>query len=85
MDIDGLFFKASLSSGFRNPNVDDMTKLFESVTGRKLVIPNKNLKPERTRTLDLGVSYETGPFRVEFGGYHTRLTQFLMDRRSAYN
>jgi len=85
MGVDGLYLKTSLSSGFRNPNVDDMTKLFESVSGRKLVIPNRNLKPERTRTIDLGVSYETGPLRIEFGGYHTRLTQFLMDRRSAYN
>lgn len=85
IDVDGLFFKASLASGFRNPNVDDITKLFESVSGAKLVIPNRNLKPESTRTIDMGLSYEAGSARLEFGGYYTRVSRLLMDRRGTFN
>ncbi len=85
MDWDGLFFKASLAAGFRNPNVDDMTKLFESVPGRKLVIPNKELKPERTRTLDLGFRLDRRKIHLEMGGYYTRITQLLIDAPASYN
>ncbi|MEK0421202.1 MAG: hypothetical protein RLZZ161_1053, partial [Bacteroidota bacterium] len=85
MDWDGLFFKASLAAGFRNPNVDDMTKLFESVPGRKLVIPNKDLKPERTRTLDLGFRLDRKKIHLEMGGYYTRITQLLIDGPGIYN
>jgi hemoglobin/transferrin/lactoferrin receptor protein len=85
MDWDGLFFKASLAAGFRNPNVDDMTKLFESIPGRKLVIPNKELKPERTRTLDLGFRLDRRKIHLEMGGYYTRITQLLIDAPGSYN
>ncbi|MBM3919729.1 MAG: TonB-dependent receptor [Sphingomonadales bacterium] len=85
MDWDGLFFKASLAAGFRNPNVDDMTKLFESVPGGKLVIPNKELKPERTRTLDLGFRLDRQKIHLEMGGYYTRITQLLIDAPGIYN
>lgn len=44
-----------ISSGFRAPNVDDLSKVFESVKGN-VIVPNPNLKPEYTYNLDLGVS-----------------------------
>ncbi len=37
----------SLSSAYRAPNVDDLTKVFESSAGR-LIVPNTNLKSEKT-------------------------------------
>ena len=43
------------SSGFRAPNVDDVSKVFESTPG-SVIVPNPNLKPEYTYNLDLGVS-----------------------------
>lgn len=85
MDLDGLFFKASIASGFRNPNVDDMTKLFESIPGRKLVIPNRELKPERTNTLDLGFRLDCKKIHLEIGGYYTRIKQLLIDGPGVYN
>ncbi len=36
-----------LSSGYRTPNVDDLSKVFESSSG-SLIVPNEDLKPERT-------------------------------------
>jgi hemoglobin/transferrin/lactoferrin receptor protein len=55
------------STGFRAPNVDDLSKVFESVTATRdennqlttlgnLIIPNPNLKPEFTYNADAGVS-----------------------------
>jgi hemoglobin/transferrin/lactoferrin receptor protein len=43
------------SSGFRAPNVDDLSKVFESVPG-SVVVPNPNLKPEYTYNADFGFS-----------------------------
>lgn len=43
------------STGFRAPNVDDMSKVFESVQGR-VIVPNPELKPENTYNLDLNLS-----------------------------
>jgi len=48
-------FSTIASSGFKAPNVDDMTKVFESVAGR-VIVPNPKLKPEHTYNIDLGIS-----------------------------
>ena len=42
-----------LSSGYRAPNVDDLSKVFESSAGT-LIVPNNNLKPEKTLSYELG-------------------------------
>lgn len=85
MDVDGLFFKASLASGMRSPNVDDMTKLFESAGGNKLIVPNKDLKPEYSRTLDLGLVYNSETWQMEIGGFYTKIKDLLMDQVATYN
>ena len=43
-----------LSSGFRTPNIDDAARVFESSTSqRRLILPNPNIRPERTYNTDL--------------------------------
>jgi hemoglobin/transferrin/lactoferrin receptor protein len=44
-----------VSSGFRTPNVDDVSKVFESNNGN-LIIPNPDIKPEKTLNYELGVN-----------------------------
>ncbi len=44
-----------LSTGFRAPNVDDLSKVFESSKGT-LIVPNPNLKPEKTINYELGIT-----------------------------
>jgi len=85
MGMEGLFFKSSYSTGFRNPNVDDMTKLFESVSGTKLEIPNKNLKSEKTGTMDVALYYNAKKARFEMGTYYTKISNLLIDQRAIYN
>ena len=44
-----------LASGFRAPNVDDATKVFES-GGGTLIVPNPGIRPEKTINYELGIT-----------------------------
>jgi hemoglobin/transferrin/lactoferrin receptor protein len=55
----GFSATASLSSAYRVPNVDDLTKVFESVAGR-LIVPNTDLKPEKTYNAELILTQNLG-------------------------
>jgi len=44
-----------VATGYRVPNVDDLAKVFESVPGR-LIVPNAELKPEKTISGELGLT-----------------------------
>ena len=46
-----------LSSGFRNPNIDDIGKIREN--NGILVVPNTFLKPEYAYNLDLGINFKS--------------------------
>lgn len=54
-----------LSSGFRSPNVDDLTKVFDTKTGY-VVVPNKDLKPEYTYNAEVNFNKYSEHFN--FGG-----------------
>lgn len=47
------------SSGFRTPNIDDLAKVFESVTGT-LIVPNPDIKPEYTYNAEASIHQEIG-------------------------
>jgi hemoglobin/transferrin/lactoferrin receptor protein len=61
------------SSGFRAPNVDDLSKIFESSTAaRQLVVPNPDIKPEKTYNIDLGFSQVIAKnVKIELSGFYT--------------
>jgi hemoglobin/transferrin/lactoferrin receptor protein len=52
---DDLKMSFLVSTGFRVPNVDDLSKIFESTPG-KIIVPNSSLKPEKTVNAEWGVS-----------------------------
>lgn len=52
----GYRFTGGVSSGFRSPNVDDLTKVFDTKTGY-VVVPNEDLKPEYTYNAELNLSH----------------------------
>ncbi len=49
----------NLASAFRVPNVDDLAKIFDT-NAEKLIVPNDNLKPEKSLTADLGITFWDG-------------------------
>jgi hemoglobin/transferrin/lactoferrin receptor protein len=60
-----------LSTGFRAPNVDDLSKVFESTPGT-INVPNPDLKPEYTYNGEFGISNLFDDWlRVSATGYYT--------------
>ena len=66
------------STGFRSPNIDDLTKVFESVAGSAtatgtLIVPNPDLKPEKSVNIDLGAIRHIGSGRIGGNVFITRM------------
>jgi hemoglobin/transferrin/lactoferrin receptor protein len=75
---------AALSSGFRAPNVDDIGKVFESEP-KNVVVPNENLRPERTQSAEIGLKYhyqqnEKTLFLFELQTFYTHLKDVILRR-----
>lgn len=62
-----------LSSGFRNPNIDDLARVFESSTAlERVIVPNPDIKPEYTYNLDLGITQRIGDkIKFDVTGFYT--------------
>ncbi len=65
------------STGYRTPNVDDLTKVFESAAG-SIIVPNPDLKPEYTYNVDLQImKIIAEKVELEATGFYTRFTNYL--------
>jgi len=84
MPDDELRLTANLSSGFRSPNFDDMTKVFESTNGR-LIVPNVDLKPEYTQNAEIGIQYDNGKIALNTYGFYTKFTNAIVTDEFTYN
>jgi hemoglobin/transferrin/lactoferrin receptor protein len=79
------------STGFRVPNFDDLTKIFETVAGSAtttgtLIIPNSNLGPEKTINMDLNVTRFFGSrARLEAVGFYTKILDAIVVLPSTFN
>lgn len=69
----------SLASGFRSPNIDDLTKIFESSTSAKQVVfPNPDIKPEYTYNIDFSLTQNIAQkINVELTGFYTLFTNAI--------
>lgn len=63
----------SISTGYRVPNVDDLSKVFDSQVGM-VVVPNPSVKPEQTITADINITKHINDKfiweNVFYGTYH---------------
>jgi hemoglobin/transferrin/lactoferrin receptor protein len=76
---------ALVSSGFRAPNVDDLSKVFESTPGN-INVPNQDLKPEYTYNGEIGMSNRFGSWlTAQATGYYTLYRNALTTQNFTYN
>jgi hemoglobin/transferrin/lactoferrin receptor protein len=81
---DGLRISFGASSGFRAPNVDDLTKVFDTRTGY-VVVPNKDLKPEYTYNTELNVSKTTSTYSIGASLFYTWFRNALVVDKFKWN
>lgn len=76
----------TFATGYRVPNVDDVAKVFESVTGR-LVVPNPDLKPEQSASFELNGKIASKNFNSWISGsaYYTNLIDVITIGKFKYN
>ncbi len=73
------------SSGFRAPNVDDMSKVFESAVGN-LIVPNPSLKPEYNYNVELSISKVFAKkIKLDFTGYNTWIVDAITTGPAQFN
>jgi hemoglobin/transferrin/lactoferrin receptor protein len=73
-------YKLSLlaNTGFRTPNIDDMSKVFES-SGSILIVPNADIKPEYATNFELSISkiFDKN-YKFDITGFYTVLENALV-------
>lgn len=73
------------ATGYRAPNVDDMSKVFESVPG-SVIVPNPDLKPEYTYNVDLSASKLIAKkLNLYATGYYTWYNNAIVTEPSSFN
>jgi len=70
-------WKFNLNTAFRAPNLDDVAKIFDSEPG-SVVVPNPDLRPERSLGVDLGGSITFDKINFDFSTYFTYLYNSLI-------
>jgi hemoglobin/transferrin/lactoferrin receptor protein len=80
----GFRVSAMVSSGFRNPNIDDAGRFFEA-SGDGLVLPNPNLKPEQIQHRELSLGYQNRGFEWAGTVFHSSLSDAITVRPTTYN
>ncbi|MFM8565421.1 MAG: TonB-dependent receptor [Bacteroidota bacterium] len=66
----------NVSNGFRAPNVDDLSKVFESANG-KLILPNADLGPEKATQAEVKWVHSSNKWAAQLGGYATLLSDVI--------
>ena len=87
MPGNGWRFTTNLSSGFRAPNIDDLSKLNDSNSKDQLIIvPNPGLKPENAYNAEITLGKTFGEkLQVEATGFYTLLANAFVTQPFQYN
>ncbi len=71
--------RLNLGSGYRVPNLDDLAKIFDSSPGI-FIVPNTDLKPEKTLNLNTNFGYNSKGISWEFSPYASYLIDAIATR-----
>jgi len=78
-------FSLLFSTGYRVPNIDDLSKVFESASG-SVIVPNSDLKPEETVNAELGISKVFSKKTLwENSFYYTRIFNAIITDKFTFN
>ena len=81
----GWLLKINATSGFRTPNIDDVAKVFDSEPG-KVVVPNKNLKPETVYNFEVNLSKNFfNTLFLDLNGFYSFLDKAMVRKEFSYN
>ncbi len=81
---DGFRSTVGVSSGFRAPNIDDLTKVFDTKTGY-VVVPNKDLKPEYTYNAEWTIAKNTSNYSLGASVFYTLFHNALVADKYNWN
>ena len=70
--------------GFRNPNVDDIGKVF-SKDDVNIIVPNSNLEPEYADNLEFTFNYTLKPLKIQMQIFNTKITNAISREYSTLN
>lgn len=73
-----------VSSGFKSPNVDDLSKVFESAAGM-VIVPNPDIKPEYTYNTELNFNKYAKNFSLGGAIYYTWFRNALVADKFQFN
>jgi hemoglobin/transferrin/lactoferrin receptor protein len=75
----------SYNSGFRAPNLDDMTKIFETSASNGVVVPNPTINAERTHQIEISSRNVIAKQTIVCGVYNTWLRNYMVLDNFLYN
>lgn len=83
----GWRFAGNLSTGFRAPNIDDLSKLNDSnSTDQLIIVPNPDLKPENVYNAELTLEKSfDDKVLVQVTGFYSLLKDAFVVKASTYN
>lgn len=70
------------ASGFKAPNAGQVNAFFENVTANYKSIPNPNLKPEKSRTIELGARGRLDNVKLDVAAFTGRFKDFIEENVS---
>lgn len=75
----------NVATGYRAPNIDDLAKIFETAPGT-LIVPNEDLKPEKTVTIDAGFTlWKNNRLEWETVGFYTLFFDAIVTSDFTFN
>jgi hemoglobin/transferrin/lactoferrin receptor protein len=72
------------STGYRAPNIDDVTKIFDSRAGA-VIVPNPNLKPETTYNIEINAAKYSGNIQGGAAVFYTAFRNAIVVDAFTFN
>ncbi len=70
-------FRLNISRGFRSPNISELSSNGKHEGTFRYEIGNKELIPETSLQVDVGITFTSGHFNVELSGFYNTINNFI--------